>query len=83
MLANIRRVLYVVVVVASIASANPLFPRQSTAPDLSTCPGYEATNVKTTSTGLTADLSLAGVACNVYGTDLTSLTLTVEHQTGS
>lgn len=48
---------------------------------LSSCPGYTASNVQTSSTGLTADLSLAGNACNVYGTDLDSLTLTVEYQT--
>lgn len=47
------------------------------------CPGYTATNVQQTSAGLTADLTLAGEACNVYGTDLVNLTLTVEYQTGS
>lgn len=49
---------------------------------LSACPGYQASNVLTSSTGLTADLSLAGKACDAYGTDLTDLTLTVEYQTG-
>lgn len=44
------------------------------------CPGYTATNVKTTDGGLTADLSLAGKACNVYGTDIEHLSLTVEYQ---
>ncbi|KAL2874289.1 hypothetical protein SGCOL_010551 [Colletotrichum sp. CLE4] len=48
---------------------------------LSACPGYKASNVQLSSTGLTADLSLAGEACNAYGTDLTDLTLTVEYQT--
>lgn len=44
------------------------------------CPGYLASNVQTDATGLTADLSLAGEACNVYGTDIANLTLTVEYQ---
>lgn len=47
------------------------------------CPGYSASNIQQTSNGLTADLSLAGETCNVYGTDLTNLTLTVQYQTGS
>jgi alpha-glucosidase len=45
------------------------------------CPGYSASNVKTSSTGLTANLALAGPACNVYGTDVESLSLLVEYQT--
>ncbi|KAI1392968.1 glycoside hydrolase family 31 protein [Hypoxylon trugodes] len=46
----------------------------------SVCPGYIASNVKNTSNGLTADLTLAGDACNVYGTDIEALTLVVEYQ---
>ena len=46
------------------------------------CPGYTASNVQQTAAGLTADLTLAGPACNVYGTDLANLTLTVEYQSG-
>jgi hypothetical protein len=46
------------------------------------CPGYTATNIQQSSTGLTANLQLAGPGCNVYGTDLPNLTLTVEYQTG-
>ena len=42
------------------------------------CPGYKASNVKRTPYGLIADLSLAGTACNVYGTDVDSLSLTGE-----
>ncbi|KAL8776022.1 MAG: hypothetical protein Q9213_008408 [Squamulea squamosa] len=44
------------------------------------CPGYNASNVKRTASGLTATLNLAGQACNVYGTDIVSLNLTVEYQ---
>jgi alpha-glucosidase len=47
------------------------------------CPGYTASSVKTSSTGLTAQLALAGPACNVYGTDIDNLELTVEYQTDS
>ncbi|PQE19191.1 glycosyl hydrolase family 31 protein [Rutstroemia sp. NJR-2017a BBW] len=48
---------------------------------LSKCPGYKASNIKTTGSTLTADLSLAGTACNTYGTDLTKLTLEVVYET--
>lgn len=44
------------------------------------CPGYNASNVKRTAFGLTATLNLAGPACNVYGTDIETLNLTVEYQ---
>lgn len=44
------------------------------------CPGYTATNVRTSSTGLTASLSLSGDACNVYGTEIHDLLLHVEYQ---
>ncbi|KAH7336713.1 glycosyl hydrolases family 31-domain-containing protein [Rhexocercosporidium sp. MPI-PUGE-AT-0058] len=44
------------------------------------CPGYRASNVVRTPYGLTALLSIAGDACNVYGTDVDSLNLTVEYQ---
>ena len=46
------------------------------------CPGYEASNVKTTDGGLTADLSLAGEACNFLGYDVGKLKLVVESQGG-
>lgn len=46
------------------------------------CPGYEASNVVNTASTLTANLHLAGTACNVYGTDLKDLKLVVEYQTG-
>lgn len=50
--------------------------------DITTCPGYSASNIQQTANGLTADLTLAGEACNAYGTDLPNLTLTVEYQSG-
>ncbi|OCT51452.1 putative alpha/beta-glucosidase agdC [Cladophialophora carrionii] len=48
-----------------------------------TCPGYRASNVQQTSNGLVANLNLAGPACNIYGTDLRNLSLTVEYQSAS
>ncbi|KAI1357563.1 glycosyl hydrolases family 31-domain-containing protein [Xylaria arbuscula] len=47
------------------------------------CPGYTVSNVVESDGKLTADLSLAGTACDVYGTDLTDLKLLVEYQTDS
>jgi len=44
------------------------------------CPGYKATNIKTTSNGLTANLKLAGRACNAYGKDLENLVLEVTYE---
>jgi alpha-glucosidase len=45
----------------------------------SVCPGYKASNVKESSRGLTATLKLAGKPCNVYGTDVDSLDLSIEY----
>lgn len=44
------------------------------------CPGYKASNVARTRYGLTAQLSIAGAACNLYGTDIDALSLKVEYQ---
>ena len=44
------------------------------------CPGYTGSNVVRTQYGLTATLNLAGDACNIYGTDIDILNLTVEYQ---
>ena len=46
----------------------------------SVCPGYLATDAVRTASGLTATLILAGDPCNVYGTDIRTLNLTVEYQ---
>ncbi|KAH7039727.1 extracellular alpha-glucosidase aglu [Microdochium trichocladiopsis] len=52
-----------------------------TAPDAQTvCPGYTASNVQTSDSGITVDLTLAGKACNVYGFDIPNLTLVVAYQ---
>lgn len=44
------------------------------------CPGYKASDVQQDDKGLTATLSLAGEPCNVYGTDIEELSLSVEYQ---
>lgn len=46
------------------------------------CPGYKASNVQKSTGKLTADLRLAGEACNTYGYDLRDLKLLVEYQSG-
>jgi len=48
---------------------------------LDACPGYHATNVKTNGGELTADLILAGSACNIFGEDLERLSLSVVYET--
>jgi len=49
---------------------------------LDSCPGYNATNVKSAGPSLTADLVLAGEACNVFGNDTRQLQLEVTYETG-
>lgn len=49
---------------------------------LADCPGYEARHIKQSGNGLTADLKLAGKACNAYGDDLKDLTLEVTYESG-
>lgn len=52
-----------------------------TAPDAQkSCPGYKASNVRTSDSGVLADLILAGPRCNVYGNDIEALVLDVEYQ---
>ena len=46
----------------------------------SVCPGYKASNVQNTKLGVTADLSIAGPGCSIYGNDIADLKLTVEYQ---
>lgn len=58
---------------------NILDPTAPNAQDV--CPGYKASNLENTASGFTADLTLAGPACNVYGNDIADLALTVEYQT--
>jgi alpha-glucosidase len=46
------------------------------------CPGYKASNVQRSDSSLTADLKLAGTACNIYSQDLQDLKFLAEWQTG-
>lgn len=71
-----------VVAAAAAASANTLVHHPASNDPLAACPGYKASNVKTTASSLTADLKLAGPGCDVYGTDLKELTLEVVYETG-
>lgn len=70
-----------VLLAATAVSGFSLIPKTASTDPLASCPGYKASNVKTDSSSLTADLSLAGAACNVYGDDLSSLTLKVVYET--
>ncbi|KAF2170443.1 glycoside hydrolase family 31 protein [Zasmidium cellare ATCC 36951] len=54
--------------------------QQTAAQDIGNCPGYRASNVQRSSGRITADLSLAGDACNAYSDDLPNLRLLVEYQ---
>ncbi|KAF7953317.1 hypothetical protein EAE96_006528 [Botrytis aclada] len=71
----------------AVSAANIDFIRRDTSHHtnaklpLSKCPGYKASNVKTTGSTLFADLILAGPACNTYGTDLKGLSLKVVYET--
>ena len=68
---------------ASVNDAPSLVPNieDPAAPDAQNlCPGYIASNVATTASGYTADLTLAGDPCNVYGNDIVDLSIIVEYQ---
>lgn len=47
---------------------------------LDACPGYKAKNVFAIGSQLTADLVLAGKACNVFGKDVEKLKLQVTYE---
>ncbi|KAK4443897.1 putative alpha/beta-glucosidase agdC [Podospora aff. communis PSN243] len=69
------------VLFAISTGALAVFPK-SADPDRYGCPGYEVDGEVTTNrTSLTANLKLAGDACNLHGTDIERLKLTVEYQT--
>lgn len=44
------------------------------------CPGYKASQLEKTDSGISAVLTLAGKPCNVYGNDVDVLNLKVEYQ---
>ena len=51
--------------------------------DTSVVPGYTLSALRETRRGLTAELNLAGPACNAFGRDVTNLTLEVTYDTES
>lgn len=65
---------------AASVAGRALVLRQSS--PIESCPGYTASNVVTTGSSITADLTLAGAACNTFGTDLTDLKLEVDYESG-
>lgn len=73
---------------SALASATAVSRRQepsSAYPDhglLADCPGYSVSNIDEHAAGVTADLTLAGEACNVYGDDIKELTLEVTYESG-
>ncbi|CAA7262383.1 unnamed protein product [Cyclocybe aegerita] len=92
----IRRLFFSLVVVAALAQAffhhlpdlqrlieTPPSSGPSHSRDIAKCPGYELHSLKHTNTGLTARLSLAGPACNAFGTDISDLTIKVVYETQS
>jgi hypothetical protein len=74
------KTLYGLVLLHSVSGA-AVVRRQSTG-NIDKCPGYSASDIVNTATGLTAKLTLAGPACNVYGADVQHLLLAVNHDSG-
>ena len=68
---------------SSISNTAPLIPNiydPQAVNAQEVCPGYTASNVQYNQYGFTASLTLAGKPCNVYGTDIDALSLTVQYQ---
>jgi hypothetical protein len=57
--------------------------RRQAAGNVNDCPGYSVSNLVNTDTGLTAKLTLAGPACNIYGRDVQDLRLLVNYDSGT
>jgi alpha-glucosidase len=71
---------------AATASVVTIARAQGTVVDatvLDACPGYTASHVTSKGASLSADLTLAGTACNVFGEDVKTLKLQVDYETGS
>ncbi|RPD82750.1 hypothetical protein L226DRAFT_450346 [Lentinus tigrinus ALCF2SS1-7] len=49
--------------------------------NVSSCPGYTLSALRETASGLTAELNLAGPACDAFGHDVANLTLEVTYDT--
>ncbi|KAF5391079.1 hypothetical protein D9757_003119 [Collybiopsis confluens] len=68
-------------VVGALAEKTLVQRAASFSKNVSDCPGYSLHAVEATGTGLTAQLSLAGPACNAFGTDYQNLTIQVTYET--
>lgn len=77
----LRQLLCAASLAYSVTAAAVQLRQTANSSDISTCPGYKASNVHVTKNSLTASLTLAGPACNVYGTDLDDLVLSVVYET--
>jgi alpha-glucosidase len=64
---------------ATSAFSSSFVQRKASSDD---CPGYTASNVQDSGSRVTADLTLAGTICSVYGTDLVDLKLEVDYESG-
>lgn len=73
----VRNILFGLVILAQAMTGASLKCRG----DPSKCPGYKAENIAKTDSGITADLNLAGAACNAYSRDLKNLKLLIEYET--
>lgn len=62
------------------ASVTPNVVNPSAPDAQESCPGYTASNVVEHDAGFTAELTLAGEPCNVYGNDIKDLILDVQYQ---
>lgn len=74
------KTLYGLAVLRGVAGA-AISRRQATG-NVDDCPGYKASEIVQTDTGLTAKLTLAGPACNVYSNDVQNLILAVNYDSG-
>lgn len=72
---------YGLVLLRSVSSA--AVRRRQAAGNIDNCPGYSASNIVNTDTGLIAKLTLAGPACNAYGADVQNLRLLVNYDSSA
>ena len=75
------KALYGLALLRSVSGA--AVARRQAAGNVNDCPGYSASDIVNTDTGLTAKLTLAGPACSAYGTDIQNLRLVVNYDSGT
>jgi hypothetical protein len=75
------KALYGLALLRSVSGA--AVARRQAAGNVNDCPGYSVSNLVNTDTGLTAKLTLAGPACNIYGRDVQDLRLLVNYDSGT